>query len=326
MRTNQARARIGLLGCGVVGSAFVRALRRQPGLLGRVEVHTIAVRDIEKPRAVALAPGLLSTSAMDVVDDPSVDIVVELMGGLDPAKPAIQRAIEMRKPVVTANKALLAELGPELRDQAASLGTPLLFEAAVGGGIPVVSTILEHLMGDEVLCINGVLNGTTNYILSAMQSGPVSFEEALEQAQGLGYAEADASRDLNGRDAADKLAILAQVAFRRATRGQDVDTRGIRADLGAVDDGRVWRLVARANPRKGELLVRPELLDPVHPFASLTNVDNGVELISAHSGRLFLSGPGAGGDATASAVLADFFRALRILAEREHGHARNRRD
>jgi homoserine dehydrogenase len=318
-----ARAQgVGLLGCGTVGSGVARRLlASHPGL-----IRGIAVRDPHKPRDVRWND--FSSDAFDVVDDPSVRVVVECIGGLGLARELILRAIARGKDVVTANKDLIATEGPWLAAFAARTGASLRYEAAVGGAIPIVRALGGSLAGEDVFEIGGVLNGTTNFVLDAMESG-AEYADALAEAQRLGFAEQDPRSDVDGHDAAHKLAILAGLAFRRpsvspslARRGiggisrDDVRAgaeRGLRLKLVAVarkdvlrqaqDDIGVQRSVIQAG-------VTPAFVPEDHPFARARGAENVVRVVGRGCGTLVFSGAGAGGDATASSVVADVLAAL----------------
>jgi homoserine dehydrogenase len=314
---------LGLLGCGTVGSGVARRLlASHPGL-----IRGIAVRDPRKPRDVAWDD--FSSDAFDVVDDPSVRIVVECIGGLGLARELILRAIARGKDVVTANKDLIATEGPWLAAFAARTGASLRYEAAVGGAIPIVRALGGALAGEDVLEIGGVLNGTTNFILDAMEAG-AGYGEALEEAQRLGFAESDPRSDVDGHDAAHKLAILAGLAFRRPSVSRFLSRRGI-ADISAADveagAARGLRLkllaVARRTGDGVEAGVTPAYVPEDHPFARARGAENVVRVLGRGCGPLVFSGAGAGGDATASSVVADV---LAALESREHVPAHDGED
>jgi len=301
---------LGLLGCGTVGSGVARRLlASHPGL-----IRGIAVRDPNKSRDIAWDD--FSSDAFDVVDDPAVRVVVECIGGLGLARELILRAIARGKDVVTANKDLIATEGPWLAAFAARTGASLRYEAAVGGAIPIVRALGGALAGEHVLEIGGVLNGTTNFILDAMESG-ARYDEALEEAQRLGFAESDPRSDVDGHDAAHKLAILAGLAFRRPSVSRSLGRRGI-ADISPADveagaaRGLRLKLLAVAR-RAGDAIeagVTPAYVPEDHPFARARGAENVVRVLGRGCGPLVFSGAGAGGDATASAVVADVLAAL----------------
>lgn len=301
-------ARVGLLGCGVVGSSVARLLLSE-GRLARV-----AVLRPKLERPVELPPSLLG-DAFAVVEDPSVDVVVELIGGTELPRELIGRALANGKSVVTANKEVLARHGRELSLAAATAGVDLLFEGAVGAGIPILSALRERLAWEEVRRIAGVVNGTTNFVLELMAEG-MSQPDAVAHAQSLGYAEADPAADLDGRDAASKLAILIGLASGGWVTADDVERTGIesvsRADLGgAAALGFAVKLVAEATPSL--LRVGPALVPRASSLGRLRGVENEVVLDCSVSGRLAFRGPGAGGEVTAGAVVGDVEVATRNL-------------
>ncbi len=305
---------VGLLGCGTVGSGVARRLlASHPGL-----IRAIAVRDPRKPRDVAWDD--FASDAFDVVDDPGVRVVVECIGGLGLARELVLRAIARGKDVVTANKDLIATEGPWLAAFAARTGASLRYEAAVGGAIPIVRALHGSLANEDVIEIGGVLNGTTNFVLDAMEAG-AEYADALAEAQRLGFAEADPRSDVDGHDAAHKLAILAGLAFRRPSVSPALARRGIgaisRDDVRAgAERGLRLKLVAVAR-RAGDAIeagVTPAYVADDHPFARARGAENVVRVLGRGCGTLVFSGAGAGGDATASSVVADV---LAALSERE---------
>ena len=318
--------RVGLLGCGVVGGATAAILLGNGEELARragvdIRLERVAVRDPSKARSVALPAGIVTNDPWEVVKDPSVDIVVETIGGMDPARELVLAALAGRKHVVTANKELVATHGRELLEAAARSGTDMLFEASVGGGIPVVRSIKESLAGDRVVRVMGIVNGTTNYILTRMSEEGMSFEEALAEATELGYAEADPAADIEGHDAASKLAILASLAFNARVVASDVGREGItgvtRADVAAAHDlGYEIKLLAVADLDDGQVAVRvhPAMLPRTHPLAAVRDVFNAVFIEGEQVGELMLLGRGAGGRPTASAVVGDVVELARNLA------------
>ena len=255
-----------------------------------------------------------------MVDDPDVDLVVELIGGRQQASPLVRRALAAGKPVVTANKELLAAEGPELFELAAGKGVSLLFEAAVGGGIPLIRPLTESLAGEKLSRVLGIVNGTTNYILTAMTESGASYEDALAEAQRLGYAEADPSADVGGGDAAAKAVILGGLAFGVWVGADGVHREGIEglesAEIGfAAQLGYVIKLLATAEALGGGISVRvhPALVPMSHPLASIRGATNAVFVEGPAIGQLLFSGPGAGGEPTATAVLGDIIDAAREL-------------
>jgi homoserine dehydrogenase len=302
---------VGLLGCGTVGSGVARRLvASHPGL-----IRAIAVRDPHKPRDVAWSD--FDGDPFAVVDDPNIHVVVECIGGLGLARELVLRAIARGKDVVTANKDLIATEGPWLASFAARTGASLRYEAAVGGAIPIVRALAGSLAAEDVFEIGGVLNGTTNFVLSAMEDG-AEYDEALAEAQRLGFAEADPRADVDGHDAAHKLAILAGLAFHRPSVSATLARRGIaglsRADVQAgVERGLRLKLLAiarRAADGSIEAGVTPAYVPADHAFARPRGPQNVVRVLGRGCGELTFAGTGAGGDATASAVVADVLAAL----------------
>ena len=307
---------IGLLGCGVVGSAVVRGLQQLPAPTAPL-LRAVAVRQLGRPRECRLPAGVLTADPWAVVEDPTVDVVLEVMGGLTPAQGLIRRALELGKPVITANKLVLGAVGPSLRAHAAAHRTPLLFEAAVAGAVPLIRGLSGLVRADEIVKIEGVLNGTTTFVLSHMEETGATMDAALAEGRRLGYAEADATRDLDGGDAADKLALLAQYLFGKALLSDEVHRFGIdslrHSDI-VRDDGYRWRLVATAI-RGRCARVEPVRLPRHHPFAALSGPQNAVTITGKRCGAVTLSGAGAGGEATACSVIADLLAAADSFAE-----------
>jgi homoserine dehydrogenase len=318
---------VAVLGCGVVGSHVVRLLTEQAGDLearvgAPVRLVGVAVRRIDAPRDVDVPDGLLTTDAAGLVTRADVDVVVEVIGGIEPARGLILSALESGASVVTANKALLAEDGPTLFEAAEKAGRDLYYEAAVAGAIPILRPLRESLAGDRVTRVLGIVNGTTNFILDKMDSTGAGFEEALEEAQELGYAEADPTADVEGFDAAAKAAILASLAFHSRVTAADVHREGITevtaADIAsAAQMGSVVKLLAIAelvgpNDDAGvSVRVHPAMIPRSHPLASVREAFNAVFVESEAAGQLMFYGPGAGGAPTASAVLGDLVTVAR---------------
>jgi homoserine dehydrogenase len=309
--------RVGLLGCGNIGGALARLLLSDGEWIAdrteldfrltRVAVHSTAL-DWGVP---GIGP-LLTEDAASVVADPEIDIVVELIGGTKPAKQLVLSALSHGKPVVTANKELLAKHGPELWKAAAAAGVDLLFEASVGGGIPLVRALRESLAGERVQRLVGIVNGTTNYILTRMTASGASYEEALAEAQSLGYAESNPTADVEGHDAASKATILANVAFGAELALADVYREGISKVspldiVAATRLGFVIKLLAVVEAEDGVIAVRvhPAMVPKDHPLASVHDSFNALFIEGASVGQLMLLGRGAGGPPTASAVLGD---------------------
>jgi homoserine dehydrogenase len=317
--------RVGLLGCGNVGAALVELIRtRSDDIAARtgvaLEVARVAVRSTTKERSVALPEGVLTHDAAGLVTDPEIDIVVEVIGGIEPARELILDAIKAGKPVITANKELLANVGAELFAAADHAGVDLLFEAAVGGGIPVIRPLRESLAGERIDRVMGIVNGTTNYILTRMTEAGASYADALGEAQSLGYAERDPTADVEGYDAAAKAAIIASIAFGVRVVAGDVTNEGIahmtRADIDyAAKMGYVIKLLAIAEQRDGPdgsevgVRVHPAMVPAEHPLASVRDSFNAVFVEGAAVGALMFYGRGAGGFPTASAVLGDLIDA-----------------
>jgi len=313
--------RIAVLGLGTVGRHVVGALDGERDLFaGRigeeVEVAAILLRDNGKERPEACRSRIVHDPAL-IIGDPSIEIVVELMGGFEPARSLIEASLRAGKSVVTANKEVIARAGPAL-SRAAAPGADLLFEAAVAGGIPIIRSLQESLAGNRLQGIYGIVNGTTNFILGRMQGGAASLPDALAEAQRLGYAEADPTDDLDALDAVRKIAILASLAFGGWVDVDQVAKEGIRS-LTAEDMieaerlGAVIKLIARAEltPDGLSLGVSPTLIPRTHPLAEVPGAQNAVYVRGEPIGELLLQGPGAGGPATSSAVIGDILDAAR---------------
>ncbi len=319
--------KLALLGCGSVGSQVVRLLREQADdLTARVgapiELVGIAVRRPDLQRDADISRELFTADAAALVAREDVDLVIEVIGGIEPARTLILSALENGASVVTANKALLAEDGGTLFEAAAKAGRDLYYEAAVAGAIPIVRPLRESLAGDKVRRVLGIVNGTTNFILDKMDSSGSGFSEALEEAQELGYAEADPTADIEGYDAAAKAAILASLAFHTRVSAADVYREGIvevsAADVAAARDmGCVVKLLAICESREGPdgpavaARVHPAMIPRSHPLASVREAFNAVFVESDAAGQLMFYGPGAGGAPTASAVLGDLVTVAR---------------
>jgi homoserine dehydrogenase len=321
--------RLALLGCGSVGSQVVRLLREQHGDLAArvgapIELVGVAVRRPEHPREVEVPPELLTTDAEALVAREDVDLVVEVIGGIEPARSLILSALENGASVVTANKALLAEDGATLFAAAEKAQRDLYFEASVAGAIPILRPLRESLAGDRVRRVLGIVNGTTNFILDKMDTHGSGFAEVLEEAQALGYAEADPTADIEGYDAAAKAAILASLAFHTRVTASDVYREGITevsaADVvSAKEMGSVVKLLAICELRDGvdgsgpavSARVHPAMIPRSHPLASVREAFNAVFVETEAAGELMFYGPGAGGSPTASAVLGDVVTAAR---------------
>ncbi|MGI6285651.1 homoserine dehydrogenase [Neomoorella humiferrea] len=322
---------IGLLGLGTVGSGVVRLLQQNGALiaqkLGRpLKISRVLVRERNRPRQVEVDPTLLTTDADGIINDPDIHIIVEVMGGTDAAREYILKAMERGKSVVTANKDLLALYGKELFDAAASNGVDLFFEASVGGGIPIIRPLKECLAGNKIRQVMGIVNGTTNYILTKMSREGRDFQEVLREAQDLGYAEADPAADIEGDDAARKMAILASIAFNTRVTYSDVYREGISRittqDISyAADLGYVIKLlgIAREDEEGIEVRVHPALLPGNHPLASVNDVFNAIFIEGDAVGEAMFYGRGAGSMPTASAVVGDIIEAARNLNYQTRG-------
>jgi homoserine dehydrogenase len=344
------RVRIGLLGCGNVGAALVElvdsrsdAIAARTGL--RLEIARVAVRSLAKERPVDLPAGVLTLDAAGVAVDPNIDLVVEVIGGIEPARELVLAALKAAKPVVTGNKELLANVGAELFAAAEDAGVDLLFEAAVAGGIPFIRPLRESLAGDRIDRIMGIVNGTTNYILTRMTEDGASYADALSEAQSLGYAERDPTADVEGHDAAAKAAIIASIAFGVRVVAGDVFDEGISRITSADIDyarkmGYVVKLLAIAEQHNGadgvdgtagaieaqtahagevSVRVHPAMVPADHPLASVRDSFNAIYVEGAAVGDLMFYGRGAGGDPTATAVLGDVIDAA--VNRSRGGHA-----
>ncbi|MEU7739436.1 homoserine dehydrogenase [Nonomuraea sp. NPDC049158] len=317
--------KVALLGCGVVGSQVIRLIHEQgDDLAARIgaplELAGVAVRRLGRKRDVEVAPELLTTDAESLVTRDDVDIVIEVIGGIEPARSLIVSALSSGKSVVTANKALLAEDGATLHEAARTGGGDLYFEASVAGAIPLLRPLRESLAGDHVKQVLGIVNGTTNYILDKMDSTGASFTDALEEAQTLGYAEADPTADIEGFDAAAKAAILAGLAFHSRVTAEEVHREGI-TEITATDVasakamGYVIKLLAICarsdDGRSIGVRVHPAMIPRTHPLAGVGEAYNAVFVEAASAGQLMFYGKGAGGAPTASAVLGDLVAVAR---------------
>ncbi len=317
------RVGVGILGGGTVGGTLARKLLTDRETIAaksgvELELVKVAVRDLDRERP--FPPEYATNDLESVVEHPDVDLVVEVMGGIEPAGGLILRALEAGKPVVTANKALIAERGPDIFEAATRAGVSILFEAAVGGGIPLIRPLSESLAGERLNRLLGIVNGTTNYILSAMDSDGAPYAEVLAEAQRLGYAEADPTADVGGGDAAAKATILAGLAFGVWVGSDAIHTEGIDGidtlDIEfARDLGYCVKLLAVAESvSKGvSVRVHPTLVPLDHPLANVRGAHNAVFVEGPDIGDLLFMGPGAGGGPTATAVLGDVIDAARDL-------------
>jgi len=315
--------RVGILGLGTVGGGVIEIIDRHREKMKNhagVDLEVVRAADInlERFKQLGLRPEQSATDAFEVVNDPNVDIVVELIGGVGIARDLVLAAIDAGKPVVTANKALLASYGAELFERADKKGVDLRFEAAVGGGIPVLEPLTHSLTGNEIVSVLGIVNGTTNYMLSRMTEAGLSFDEALKEAQDLGYAEADPTADVDGLDAAAKIAILASLAFNSRVTLDDVPAEGIRklapTDIEyAREIGYTVKLLAIARKLGSSIDVRvhPTMIPANHQLASVDGVYNAIYLTGDFVGDVMFFGEGAGAGAAASAVVGDLVEAAR---------------
>jgi homoserine dehydrogenase len=332
------RLKIGVLGCGNVGAAFVQlvetqceSVERRTGI--RLEVTRVAVRNMSAPRAVALADGVLTRDSHGVVSDPEIDIVVEAIGGIEPARELMLEALRNGKPVITANKELLAAVGTELYSAADEAGLDLLFEAAVAGGIPIMRALRESLHGEPVRRVLGIINGTTNFILTKMtdavaEGGDADYANALSEAQRLGFAERDPTADVEGFDAGAKAAIIATVAFGAKVVAGDVYHEGI-SNVTASEISIAHRLgyvvkllaIIERDSNDGDISVRvhPAMIPLHHPLASVRDSFNAVFVEGDFVDSLMFYGRGAGGAPTASAVFGDVVDAAINLRNQTHG-------
>ncbi len=317
--------KIGLLGLGVVGTGTAKIMLDPSGrnpLLNEISIAKVGLRSLDKLRQIDLPTNIIETNLESIVNDPSIDIIVELLGGLEPAKSLILKAIENKKHIVTANKAVMALYGDEIYKKAHIAGVNVLSEAAVGGGIPIIKTLKQSLGANRIESIIGIINGTTNYILTKMASTDADFEKVLIEAQTLGYAEADPSADIDGLDAADKIAILASLGFGTQINRNDIYCEGIR-EINSIDIkyakqlGFVIKLLAIAKKdetsKKLQLRVHPTLISKEHPLAYVNGVYNAVLIEGNPLGEVMFFGEGAGAGPTASAVVSDIINIVDAL-------------
>jgi homoserine dehydrogenase len=317
---------IGLLGLGVVGSGTLSLLQRNRHAIERkiglpIEVRRIAVRDKSRPRAVTVDAALLTDNAYEVVDDPEIDIICELIGGVEPAREYVLRALQKGKQVVTANKEMIARVGHELMEEAARRNLDFQFEGSVAGGIPIIQPMKNSLAGNRIEEVIGIINGTTNYILTAMAEEKTDLNTALKGAQSLGYAEADPTNDIAGHDARYKIAILASIAFMSRVNVEDVYVEGIEnveaADIAYAEElGYTIKLLGiarRVGEDRMQVRVHPTLLAKNHPLASVHDVYNAVFVRGDSVGDVMFYGRGAGAGPTGSAVVGDIIDTCRNL-------------
>ena len=330
--TNSKNLKVGMLGCGVVGSNVARLLHEDSGdfaarsgatlTLAKVAVKNVSAKRDHVPTSI------ITSDALSVVNDPSIDIIIEVMGGIEPARELLLAAIKNGKSVITANKALLGLHGAELFEAADKNGVDLYYEAAVGGAIPILRPLRESIVGDHVHRVMGIVNGTTNYILTKMDEEGSAFADVLKEAQALGFAEADPTADIEGHDAAAKAAILAGLAFHTRVTTKDVSCEGIskisaRDVAVAREMDHVIKLLAIAEltaDQQVSVRVHPTLISRQHPLASVRNAFNAVFVEAESAGELMFYGRGAGGAPTASAVLGDLIAIARNKTSGGEGH------
>lgn len=316
---------IGILGLGTVGSGVIQILTQNAEDItnrtnSNINIKKVLVRNLQTPRAVS-GNFTLTDKPEDILEDPDIDIVVEVMGGIEPARTYILAALHQGKNVVTANKDLLALHGHELLDVAKEVGKDLYFEASVAGGIPIIASLKQSLAANQISTVVGIINGTTNYILTAMAEQGRDYEEVLEEAQKLGYAEADPSSDVDGLDAARKLAILSSIAFNSRVTINDVYVDGI-SRITADDIAYAAELnscikllaIAKHQPNGLEIRVHPAIIPKSHPLASVSGVYNAIYVIGDAVGETMFFGRGAGSLPTGSAVVSDIIQVTRNIA------------
>ena len=326
---------IGLLGLGTVGQGVANIISqpkdRHP-LVGELELVSVAVRNLKKKRDISIPDSILTTNPTEIINNPNIQIVVEVMGGIEPAKSLIIQAIRAGKSVVTANKAVIARHGEEISNEAKAAGVYVLIEAAVGGGIPIIEPLKQSLGGNQITKVSGIINGTTNYILSRMDKEGVNYAEVLKDAQVLGYAESDPAADVEGSDAADKIAILSGLAFGGAINRAHIPTTGINL-LEDIDVNYARKLgygiKLLAISEKGEtqpsredsqplsVWVEPTLVPEDNPLAGVNGVNNAILVEGNPIGQVMFLGPGAGSGPTASAVVADILNIAGIQSMSE---------
>lgn len=314
--------KVAIIGFGTIGSGVARLLLEQGDRLARhigkrLELVHVVDADLKRPRNVALPPGILVSDLSKVLDNPEIVAAIELVGGLEPARTIVLKLLESGKNVVTANKALLAEHGPELFDTARRLGRSIAFEASVGGGIPIIAALGESLAANQIESIHAILNGTSNFILSQMEENNTDYASALAEAQQRGYAEANPAMDVNGSDAAQKLAILSHLAFGARVNWREISRTGI--DVVDVADMRFAKelgysikllAVAELVPEGLELHVSPTFVRHGAPLAEVRGAYNAIRVVGDAVGRVFFHGLGAGQMPTASAVVSDLINTV----------------
>lgn len=316
---------VGLLGLGTVGSGVVKVIENHQDKLMHqigcpVSIKKVLVKDVNKPRAVELKPEMLTTNVDDIISNPEIDVVVEVMGGVEETRKHLLTALRNKKHVVTANKDLMAVYGSELLSVAAENGCDLFYEASVGGGIPIIRGLVDGLASDRITKIIGIVNGTTNYILTKMTKERIAYEDALKKAQELGFAEADPTADVEGLDAARKMVILATLGFSMEVDLEDVKVTGI-SNISEEDLQYAKRLgytmkligIAQRDGEKVEVSVQPTLISDSHPLASVNDEFNAVYVYGEAVGQTMFYGPGAGSLPTATAIVSDIVAVMKNM-------------
>ena len=329
---NKVVVKIGILGLGTVGTGTVQILQDPVGrhhLLQTLEIQRVGVRSIDKQRDVDLPSTLLTTDLDAIVTDPEIDIIVEVLGGIEPARSLILKAIEHGKHIVTANKAVIAKFGDEIFTAANRAGVYVMLEAAVGGGIPVIQPLKQSLGVNRIQRVTGIVNGTTNYILTRMTVEGGEFADILADAQNLGYAEADPTADVDGLDAGDKIAILASLAFGGRIKRDDVSCEGIRkisaTDIAYADKLnfaiKLLAIAERVEDGAVSVRVHPTFVPKDLPLATVNGVYNAILIEGDPLGQVMLFGPGAGAGATASAVVSDLLAIVGVIQSKSSREA-----
>jgi homoserine dehydrogenase len=323
--------KVGLMGLGTVGSGVYTVLKNNREKISKevgavISVKRVLEKDLEKAKKIGVPLEIVTQEPSEIWNDEEIEIVIEVIGGVEPARTFILESIKRGKSVVTANKELLALHGEEIFNEVSKRGVDFFFEASVGGGIPIIKPLKETLAGNMIRKVLGIVNGTTNYILTRMSEKGYTFKEALKEAQEKGYAERDPSADIEGRDAASKIAILASIAFNSRVSSKDVFTEGIQSitpqDINYADElGFVIKLLAIAQEEEGKIDVRvhPALLSKNHPLASVKGVNNAIFVEGDAVGEVMFYGPGAGGFAAGSSVVGDVIDAARNILKGSRG-------
>lgn len=316
---------IGLLGLGTVGTGVIKIVEdHQDKLMHQVgcpiKVKKVLVQTLNKDRTIEIDPSKLTTDVDEILNDPEIDVVIEVMGGVEKTKDYLLRAIANKKHIVTANKDLMALYGSELLQKATENGCDLYYEASVAGGIPIIRSLVDGLSSDRITKMMGIVNGTTNYILTKMTQEGLAYEDVLKEAQELGYAEANPAADVEGLDAARKMVILSTLGFSMRVGLEDVKTTGIsnvtEEDLHyAKQLGYTMKLLGIAHREKGkvEVSVQPTLLPQTHPLASVNNEYNAVYVYGEAVGETMFYGPGAGSLPTATSIVADLVAVVKNM-------------